>query len=251
MTLSRFFGATVLSVTLTTVHAQSFLDLASVTPGSSGVGTFSGTLGGISVSGSIFGPPVFSFNPVGGLLGSSTIDGSSPQFSYSSVFSPSMPGGDRVGFTYTAMASSTVSVVFGSPVTNPVFHFANLDWMAVSFVPTPGFTSLTLLNGNGGPDLDGIDPGFGGAPYGFGLVWDKNPATSDATPPTSAPPTAGGRSAYGSVQVNGTFSTVNFATDAMGPFADSGSFTISTVPEPTTVSVVAAMALAVLARRRK
>lgn len=232
------------------VHADVFLDLTSVTPGSSG--TFSGMLGGIAVTGSISGAPVFSFNPIGSGLGDSTIDGSSSQFSYPSVFSPTTAATDRVGYTYTALAGNTVSLTFSSPVTNPVFHIANMDWMAVTFLPTPGFTSLTLLNGNNGPDGDGIDPDFGGAAYGFALVTDKMPWTTDSTPPSSAPPISGDRSAYGSVQINGTFSSLVFVTDAMGPFSDDGSFTISTVPEPASLAAfgLGLAAIATYTRRR-
>lgn len=227
-----------------------FLDLTSVTPGSSSVGAFSGTLGGISVTGSISGAAVLSFNAIGSGLGDSTIDGSSPQFSHSSVFSPTTPATDRVGFTYLAFASNMVTLTFSSPVTDPVFHIANMDWMAVTFAPTPGFTSLTLLNGNNGPDGDGINPAFGGPAYGFALVTDNMPFTTDSTPPEGAPPTAGERSAYGSVRINGTFSTLVFVTDAMGPFSDTGSFSISVVPSPATLSAFVAMALASCARRR-
>lgn len=249
--VTLFLALSSLAVPIATVRADVFLDLTSVTPGSSGVGAFSGTLGGIAVTGSISGAPVFSFNAIGSGLGDSTIDGSSPQFSHSSVFSPTTPTTDRVGFTYLAFAGNMVTLTFSSPVTDPVFHIANMDWMAVTFAPTPGFTSLTLLNGNNGPDGDGIDPAFGGPAYGFALVTDKMPFTTDSTPPAGAPLLAGDRSAYGSVRINGTFSTLVFVTDAMGPFSDSGSFTMSVVPGPMTLSAFVAMALAGPARRRR
>ena len=124
-------------------------------------------------------------------------------------------------------------MTFSSPVTDPVFHVANLDWGAFSFLATPGFLSLTLLNGNSGPEPDGIDPAFGGPPYSNALLWDKSPSTVDARLPSSTPLTTGARSAYASVRVNGTFGSLSFATDAMGPFTDSGSFTVSVVPEPS------------------
>lgn len=251
MKLLQSFTVVWLSSIFVVGQAQSFLDLSSVTPGAAGVGAFTGTLGGVSVSGSISGPPVFAFSPVGFGLGNSTIDGSSPQFSYGSVFSPTAATTDRVGFSYAATAGCLVTISFSSPVVDPVFHFANLDWLAVTFLPTPGFTSLTLLNGNDGPDGDGIDPGFGGGAYSFALVTDSMPLTTDSTPPTLIPPTAGDRSAYGSVRLNGTFSTVNFVTDAMGPFADEGSFTISTVPEPTSLAVFGLGILALRPRKRK
>jgi len=232
-------------------YADVFLDLTSITPGSSGVGSFAGTLGGVTVLGTISGAPVFSINPTGGGLGDSTIDGSSPQFGYSSVFSPTTPTTDRVGFTYSSFAGNFVGMTFSAPVTDPVFHIANMDWMAVSFAPTPGFSSLTLLNGNDGLDGDGIDPDFGGAAYGFALVTDKTPFTTDSTPPTSTPPTSGDRSAYGSVRVNGTYSSLVFVTDAMGPFSDSGSFTISVVPEPASLAVFGIGVATLAGRGRK
>ena len=232
-------------------RADTFLDLTSVTPGGPGAGAFSGTLGGITVSGSISGPPAFSFNAIGPGLGDSTIDGSSPQFSYSTVFSPTTPLTDRVGFTYLATATILVSITFSSPVTDPVFHVANLDWAGFGFAATPGLSSLTLLNGNNGPDSDGIDPTFGGAPYGFLFVRDVDPSTSDSTSPFGAPPTSGPRSADASVQLNGTFSSIGFAVDALGPFSDSGSFTISIVPEPSPMLLagLGALGLAGLGRR--
>lgn len=223
-------------------QADLFLDLTSVTPGGPGAGAFSGTLGGVTVTGTISssGTPAFFFNAVGSGLGDSTIDGSSSQFSYSSIFSPTIPATDRVGFTYTATAGNLVTLTFSSPIADPVVHVANMDWCAFSFAATLGFSSLTLLDGNDGLDVDGVDPAFGGPPYSSALVWDHNPSTSDITPPTSAPPSSGARSAYASVQIDGTFSTLSFVTDAMGPFSDSGNFTISaaTVPEPSSALLV-------------
>lgn len=250
-TAALVLALTSVAFPITTAHADVFLDLTSVTPGSSSVGSFSGTLGGIAVTGSISGAPVFSFNPIGSGLGDSTIDGSSPQFSHSSVFSPTTLTTDRVGFTYLSFAGNLVTMTFSSPVTDPVFHIANMDWMAISFAPTPGFTSLTLLNGNDGPDGDGIDPAFGGPAYGFALVTDKMPFTTDSTLPAGTPPLAGDRSAYGSVRVNGTFSTLVFVTDAMGPFSDSGSFTLSVVPAPGCATILAIGGLTMGRRRQR
>lgn len=234
-------------------QAATFLDLISVTPGGPGSGAFSGTLGEIFVTGSITGESsAFYFSAPGPGIGDSTIDGSSPQFSYSTVFSPTALLTDRVGYTYPEMATNLVTMTFSAPVTDPVFHVANLNGVGFSFAPTSGLTSLTLLNGNDAPDGDGIDPTFGGAPYGFVFVSDANPATSDFTPPSSPPPTAGGRAAYASVRLNGTFSTIAFAVDGMGPPFDGGSFTLSIVPEPDSLVLagLGVLGVALFGRRR-
>ena len=240
--LSIACGALAFTLSSVTSQAAVFLDLlpvVGVTPGSVGTGSFTGTLGGIVVSGAIVAgtPGAFSFNAPGPLTGSSTIDGSSPQFSYASVFSDTAPLTDRVGFSYgPAGGTDTVVITFSSPVTNPVFHVANLSGVAFNFGPTPGFAGLTLLAGNGGADLDGIDPAFGGIVYSFAHIQDKAPGAEDSTPPFVPPPTFGTspRAAYGSVQINGTFTTLVFVTDGMGPATDDGSFTIS-IPEPGSV----------------
>lgn len=237
-------------------RAALFLDLTSVTPGGPGAGVFSGTLGGITVSGSIAGSPsVFSFNATGAGISNSTTDGTSPQYSYSTVFSPTAATTDRVGFSYIGGATNTVSISFSSPVTNPVFHVANLDNALFNFGATTGLTSMTLLKGNNGADSDGIDPAFGGAGFGFLLLQDANPSTSDATLPISTPPISGARSGYGSVQLNGTFSTITFGVGAGGPGADinGGSFTVSIVPEPGSVMLAGLGALGMVGftRRRR
>jgi hypothetical protein len=230
-------------ISTTNCRAAVFLDLTAVIPGGPGVGGFTGTLGATTVTGGLPSgpPPAFSLNVAGPGIGGSTLDGSSSQFSHLAVFSPTAPSTDRVGFTYLGVASGAITISFSSPVTDPVFHFASLNWTAFSFAPTPGFSSLTLLEGNDGIDGDGIDPAFGGLPYSSALVWDLTPPTLDATPPGTPPPTAGARSAYGSVRLNGTFSSVVMVVDSMGPFADDGSFTIS-IPEPGIPPIMAVCA---------
>lgn len=211
-------------------EAALFLDLTSVTPGGPGLGAFSGTLGGIAVTGSVAGSPsVFSISATGLGISDSTTDGSSPQYSYSTVYSPTIALTDRIGYSYLGGATNFVTLTFSSAVTDPVFHVANLDVTQFSFTGLAGLTSMTLLNGNGGGG-DGI--AVAGGPS-FSIV-DANALTSDATPPTLSAPTAGPRSAYGSVQLNGTFTTIAFGVGASGPGADigGGSFTISIVPEP-------------------
>ena len=225
-----------------TARAALFLDVTAITPGSAGTGAFAGTLGGITVTGTIAaGTPSFFFNAAGPTIGGSTLDGSSPQYSYSTVYSPTMALTDRVGFTSLGAATNVITISFSSPVTDPVFHVANLDRAEFNFSPTPGLTTLTLLKGNDGAG-DGIDPLFGGPPFLFHLVRDATPATSDPTPPTVTPPTTGTRSAYGSVRLDGTFSTISFGAGTSGPGTDDGSFTISIVPEPGSL-ILAGMGL--------
>lgn len=214
-------------------YGDLFLDLTSVTAGGPGVGGFTGTLGGNLVTGSITtpgGPSSFFFNSPGVGLGDSTVSGTSPQFSYATVYNPTIGATDRVGFTSLGLASNVMTISFASPITNPVFHAANFDWVQPSFALNPGLTSMTLLNSNG----DGVD-GLSALALTPGTfqIRDIDPSTSDATLPTSTPPTTGGRSAYGSVQLNGTFTSLTVAIGTLGPFSDSGSFTLSVVPEPS------------------
>ena len=249
--MSRTVWVSVLVVLLgsSSLRAQvTFLDLTSVTPGGPGVGAFSGTLGLITVTGSITasaGPPSFFFNAAtpgpGGAIGDSTIDNLSPQYSYPTIYSSTLPGTDRVGWTSLGLKTEQVVMTFSSPVTNPVFHVANIDWAEFAFTGLPGLTSVTFLSGNSGAG-DGLDTtAFAST---FFRVEDLLPATSDATPPGGLPPTAGPRSAYGSVQLNGTFITIAFGAGTGGPFTDVGSFTIS-VPEPGSWMLIGASGVGV------
>jgi hypothetical protein len=122
-----------------------------------------------------------------------------------------------------------------------VFHVANLDGAVYNFSPTSGLNSIGLLNGNGGSG-DGliVDP------IALTLT-DGNPSTMIGLPTTVPPPTTGARSAYGSVLLPGTFSSLVFdVIPALGTLGDGGSFTLSAmgiVPEPSTY----ALALSALA----
>jgi hypothetical protein len=135
----------VAAVSVTSCYAQSFLDLTSVTPGSTG--SFIGTMGGVDIKGSITtSTPGFQFN---GMIASSTweastIDNSSPQYSYSDIYTSYISLTDRVGYTCFTCAS-TITITFSSPITNPVFHVANLDGMNYDFSPTAGLMGLSLL----------------------------------------------------------------------------------------------------------
>ena len=93
------------SILIATPQAKAavvFLDLNTFTPGGPGTGTFAGTLGGVNVTGSILtgGGPNFTIagiNPTS--WEGTTIDNTTPQYSYSSIYTPSQSLGDRVKLT--------------------------------------------------------------------------------------------------------------------------------------------------------
>ncbi|MCP2732540.1 PEP-CTERM sorting domain-containing protein [Limnofasciculus baicalensis] len=222
------------------------LDLTSLTPGAPGTGSFTGSLGSVSVNGSLLsgGDNSFRIAVTGDEFYTSTIDNSSSQFRQSNIYTPSQFLSDRVGYNMEPnMGNATLQINFSKPVTNPVFHVANLDSMIYDFSPS-GITrsDLVLLSGNGGSDGDGlaidsVNP----------LIVDGIPSTFLAQHPSDPIPTSSVRSAYGSVQLKGTFSSLNILLkkDQTLPsfFGDSGSFTLTTVetvPEPTsTLSLLA------------
>ncbi|ELP53691.1 PEP-CTERM putative exosortase interaction domain protein [Microcystis aeruginosa TAIHU98] len=210
------------------------------TPGGPGTGTFAGTLGGVNVTGSILAGgssnfQILGINPTD--WAGTTIDNTTPQYSYSNIYTPSQNLGDRVGYGMFAGASSqsaTLTIQFSSPVTNPTFHVANLDGMIYDFSdPSNGSIALSLLSGNGGGG-DGLTVDTTNK-----IIADANPFTGVGLSPFTPPPTTGTRSAYGSVELLGTFSTLNIklqGNPSLTVAGDGGSFMISTtVPEPSTV----------------
>ena len=226
--------------------AATFLDITTLTPGGAGIGSFTGSLGGVGVTGALTVAPGTTFNAVGPGIGASTIAGSSPQWSYGAIYTPTTPLGDRVGFSQVSPGGGTahVTVSFASPMTDLVFHVANLDWSTLEFGPSgaDGLTGLTLLSGNGGAG-DGL--GVSGT-----SIFDVAPPTADATPPFAPPPTTGPRSAYGSVLLSGTYSSLDFLMFT-GPATDDANFTLSsTVPEPGMTTLIAAMGAAGMLLRR-
>ncbi|MFM7278698.1 MAG: PEP-CTERM sorting domain-containing protein, partial [Microcystis aeruginosa] len=164
-----------------------------------------------------------------------TIDNTTPQYSYSNIYTPSQSLGDRVGYTMFNQTgqTATLKIQFSSPVTNPIFHVANLDGMIYDFSdPGNGLIALSLLSGNGGGG-DGLTVDTANK-----IIADGN-SLGAAFPPHVTPPTTGARSAYGSVALLGTFSTLNIklqGNPSLTIAGDGGSFMISTtVPEPSTV----------------
>ena len=77
---------------------------------------------------------------------------------------------------------------------------------------------------------------------------DLNPNTLVGQDPATPPLTSGPRSAYGSVELLGTISTLTFNVSSVTANGDGGSFTLSTseVPEPSSL-VLALTATACLA----
>ncbi|CCI06536.1 PEP-CTERM sorting domain-containing protein [Microcystis aeruginosa] len=228
------------SILIATPQAKAavvFLDLNTFTAGGPGTGTFAGTLGGVNVTGSILAGgssnfQILGINPTD--WAGTTIDNTTPQYSYSNIYTPSQNLGDRVGYGMFAGASSqsaTLTIQFSSPVTNPTFHVANLDGMIYDFSdPSNGSIALSLLSGNGGGG-DGLTVDTTNK-----IIADVNPFTGVGLSPFTPPPTTGARSAYGSVALLGTFSTLTIKLQGNPSLADGGSFMISTtVPEPSTV----------------
>ncbi|MFM7279080.1 MAG: PEP-CTERM sorting domain-containing protein [Microcystis aeruginosa] len=229
------------SILIATPQAKAavFLDLSSFTAGGPGTGGFVGTLGGVNVTGSILagGGPNFTISGISPTnWAGTTIDNTTPQYSYSNIYTPYQSLGDRVGyimFNQTGQ-TATLKIQFSSPVTNPIFHVANLDGMIYDFSdPSNGSIALSLLSGNGGGG-DGLTVDTTNK-----IIADANPSTGFGVSPFTPPPTTGNRSAYGSVALLGTFSTLNIklqGNPSLTVAADGGSFIISTtVPEPSTV----------------
>jgi len=131
-------------------RAGEFLDLTAVTYGTSG--TFTGSLNGVGVTGAITANDgSYRFNLTGSSFDSSTTNNTSPQYSYSNIYTPSIQLTDQVGYSKDYSSGlATVTINFSSPVTNPVFQVANLDSSQDTFSLTGGLTGLRLLSGNGG-----------------------------------------------------------------------------------------------------
>ena len=240
-------------------RAQQYFNFTTLTAGSHTVsnGSFTGAIGTTTVTGSATSATTgsFTYNPttVGSTgLGDWELSNSgntSPQYSYSTVYSNAAANQDAIGYTFWAGSTNTATVTmnFSKPMSNLVFQFANLDNSVWDFTPSGGVTGLTLLKGNDGADGDGI--GVSGKTVIDRLTLDtaQSPAVTPSTNGTTK------RSAYGSVLLNGTYSslTINL-TATHSNNGDGGNFTMVQIPEPGSAAL-ALLSLAgggLLLRRR-
>lgn len=225
-----------------------FMDLTTITSGGPTVGGFTGTLLGAAVTGSLTVPAggTTGINVVAPGIGFSTIDNTSPQWSHPTAYAPTAAIADRVGFSAVPGSSARVVVSFSAPMTNLVFHVANLDESFMDYTPSigSGLTGMVLLNGNGG--------GGDGITVSAPIIADATPGTADGTPPGTAPPMAGPRSAYGSILMTGTYTTLSFDIITPGGI-ENANFTFSAVPEPTSLVLMglATAGMGVAGWRRK
>jgi PEP-CTERM motif len=233
-------------------------------------GAFAGTIlgGTVGVTGTLAAGGGANINPTlvpqsgFGTIGFSTTDNTSPQHSYGGIYSPTTPLSDRIGYSSVYAGGplfgpgTAVAIAFSSPIVDPVFHVASLDfsylWFSVPANIGLGMSAPpVLLSGNG----DGVD-GLGltlvpspGVDSGGFIIHDLLPATSDPSfPPvdhndTVPPLLVGSRSAYGSIQFFGSLTGISFeirnGTLPLGGLSpggiDNATFTISAVPEPSSM----------------
>jgi hypothetical protein len=223
-----------------------YLDLTSLTTGTSG--SFTGTLGPVSVTGAITTSNLhFQINGTSAatVYESSNTNNSSPQFSYSNIFTPSIAATDKIGYTSAngTVNPVTITVSFSAPVSDPILEVANVDGTEFNFSATPGI-SLVLLSGNGG--------GGDGILVTGDVVSDADPATNVAQNPSQMPLTSGPRSAYGSIELLGTFTSLTFGVNNPTALGDGASFTLATIPEPSSFALFgsAAVVLVLVFRKR-
>ncbi len=238
-------------ILLSRVSSLASLTFLDITPGTFDPGTFdtapsfTGTLAGVGVIGTFAGGANTTLEIVAPGVGFSTIINDSPQWSHAPVYTPTSALDDRVGLSQTPGGAGFVTLTFASPMSNLIFHVANLDLAALSFTGGPGLTGLVMLSGNG-PPIGAPGDGLG---VGGPTIFDITPGTTDGTPPGVPPPLAGSRAAYGSVMLTGTYSTLAFTiTPTAG--IDNFNFTLS-VPEPGISALAAMGGLGILLRRRR
>lgn len=252
-TTTRSFATALLLLSAASPAAfADLLDLTSVTAGAAG--SFTGTLNGVAVNGAITTTtPNFHFSPAvsaGANYPDSVVNGTSPQYSYTDIYSDTAPLADQVGYVTVSGTSNlaTITITFGSAIENPIFQVANLDGMQYDFSNTAGLGGLTLLSGNGGADGDGIL-------VTGDVIADANLKTIVGQAPGDQPFVSGARSAYGSVELLGDFTTLTIDVSNPGNLGDGGSFTLAAtpVPEPGSVILLATFCagLAIRLRRRQ
>ncbi len=118
-----------------------------------------------------------------------------------------------------------------------------MDGTQYDFSPMAGLGGLVLLSGNGG--------GGDGLQVVGDVISDANPYTEVGQDPSQHPLTSGPRSAYGSVELVGSFRSLTIDVTSPTKVGDGGSPELSTVPEPGTVMLSAAGLLALLGWRRR
>ena len=210
--------------------------------------------GGNTLTGSLDGVSVFArAGDAGGQYGFVRPDGvpyngTSPQYGYAAVYDPATPATDEVVYEAFSLPGGgigvTIAFTFGAPLTDLRFHVANLDNVKYTFALTNGLTGVSLVRGNGG--------GGDGLQVVGNVVSDADPATTNDNVSgngPSVPPLTGPRSAYGTVALDGTYRTLTVDAEISGPSFDRGSFTLSSVPEPTAAALGVA-GVALLRRRR-
>lgn len=230
--------AILLGLVSSAAHADYF-QLTSLTPGTSG--SFQGTLSGVMVQGSITSSPggIFQINGTSGTNAweVSNTTNTSPQYSYSDLYFDPTPHTYEIGVTkFQGTHTSTMKISFASPMTDVVLQLANMDNSQWSLSHTAGLTGLTILKGNGGGG-DGL--GISGD-----TIIDLNPSTAVGLSQATDPPTSGGRSAYGSVLLDGTYSDIIIdVQNAPGAGVGDGlNFTLVSTPEPTSIALLVLIA---------
>lgn len=229
---------------ISSLASLTFMDITpgTFTPGI-GAASWTGSLNGVGVTGSLAGGANVAVNAVAPGIGFSTIVNDSPQWSYP-IYTSTSALDDRIGFSQGPGGPGAFTVTFASPMSNLYFHVANLDLSFFDFTPSggSGLTGLTLISGNGAAG-DGLA-------VSVPTIFDMS-ATADGTPPTSPPPGAGPRSAYGTVRLDGTYTTLTFLTTFTGGVVpENANFTFS-VPEPGVSALAAMSGLGILLRRRR